>query len=112
MATLLLDQMLPARLATALADRLGEIRHVRPLGLATATDAEVFAYARDHGLTIVTKDADFQGLLAVNGPPPRVVWLRVGNVTTASLERLLRQHADAIDDFHRTDAACLIIRDG
>lgn len=110
MAKLLFDQMLPARLATSLTEHLGEIEHVRQLGLSTATDAEVFAYARGHGLTIVTKDADFQALLAVRGPPPRVVWLRVGNVTTATLERVLREHAEAIEDFHRTDAACLIIR--
>lgn len=59
MPRLLLDQMLPSRLCVSLADLFEEVNHVRFLGLDTATDAEVFAYARKHGLTIVTKDADF-----------------------------------------------------
>lgn len=106
----LLDQMLPARLCDLLADDLGEMLHVRALGLAEASDAEVFAHAREHDLTIVTKDADFQALLAVHGPPPRVVWLRTGNATTADVEAVLREHAEAIAEFHRSAAACLVIR--
>lgn len=50
-------------LCDALAEDLGEMLHVRGLGLAEAGDAEVFAYAREHDLTIITKDADFQALL-------------------------------------------------
>lgn len=102
--------MLPVRLCTAVNEALGEIRHVRELGLQESTDAEVFEYARDRGMTIVTKDSDFQALLALRGAPPCVIWLRVGNVTTVTLEKLLREHAEAINDFHNTEAACLIVR--
>ena len=60
--------MLPARLCASLADAFEEVRHVRALGLDQATDAEVFAHAREHGLTIATRDADFQPLLALPRP--------------------------------------------
>lgn len=110
MPRFLLDQMLPARLCDALADDLGEMLYVRALGLAEASDADVFAYAREHDMTIVTKDADFQALLAVHGPPPRVVWLRIGNATTADVETALREHTEAIAAFHRSSAACLVVR--
>jgi len=106
----LLDHMLPARLCDLLAPDLGEPLHVRALGRAEATDAEAFAYARAHDLTIVTKDADFQSLLALHGPPPRVVWLRIGNATTAEMEAFLREHAEAILEFHRSEAGCLVVR--
>lgn len=63
--------MLPVRLCAALADEFEAVAHVRPLGLDRASDAPVFAFARERGLTLVTKDADFQTLLALHGPPPR-----------------------------------------
>lgn len=101
---------MPARLCDLLAEDLGEMLHVLALGLSEASDAEVFAHAREHDLTIVTKDADFQALLALHGPPPRVVWLRIGNATTAVAEATLRNHTEAIQDLHRGGAACLVIR--
>lgn len=107
---LLLDQMLPARLCERLADGFDEIRHVRPLGLSEASDVEIWRYARRERLTIVTKDADFQTLLALEGPPPRVVWLRLGNATTSEVETCLRRHVETIRAFHEADAGCLLIR--
>lgn len=111
MVRLLLDQMLPARLGASLSGPFEEVLHVRPLDLGTATDAEVRRYAREQALTIVTKDADFQTLLALHGPPPRVIWLRLGNATSAAMESCLRGHAETIREFHATDAACLVIRE-
>ena len=44
------------------------------------------------------------------GPPPKVIWLRHGNQPTALIEKLLRDHADAIAEFERDGAAaCLEI---
>lgn len=111
MVRLLLDQMLPVRLCASLGGHFDEILHVRPLGLDTATDAEVWARAREKSLTIVTKDSDFQTLLALHGPPPRVVWLRLGNASSATVEACLRRHSETIREFHSTDAACLLVRE-
>ena len=43
-------------------------------------DSEIWAYAREHNLTIVSKDADFSELVLLNNPPPRVIHIRLGNM--------------------------------
>ena len=47
---------------------------------ASPTDTQVWNYAREHELVIVTKDADFAGRIILSPPPPRVVHLRIGNL--------------------------------
>jgi predicted nuclease of predicted toxin-antitoxin system len=96
---LLYDHNLSPRLVTRLADCFPTAEHVAGVGLAEATDAEVWAYAAAHDYTIVTKDADFTDMSVLRGFPPKVIWLRVGNCTTATLEALLRHHAAAIHAF-------------
>jgi predicted nuclease of predicted toxin-antitoxin system len=42
--------------------------------------------------------------------PPKVIWLRVGNQSTATISSLLRRHADLIAVFEKDDeATCLEI---
>jgi predicted nuclease of predicted toxin-antitoxin system len=38
-----------------------------------------------HGLTIVTKDTDFYDLVILSEPPPRVIYLQVGNMRIREL---------------------------
>jgi predicted nuclease of predicted toxin-antitoxin system len=57
-------------------------RIVRDVGLARADDAAVWAFAREGGFTIVTKDGDFHQMSFVRGAPPKVIWMRVGNCST------------------------------
>jgi predicted nuclease of predicted toxin-antitoxin system len=74
-------------------------------------DCALWDYARENGLTIVSQDADFAEMAALLRTPPKVIWLRVGNQSTATISTLLRYHADLIiaafekDD----DATCLEI---
>jgi len=43
----------------------------------------------------VSKDDDFLPRSLVRGPPPKVIWVRLGNCTTGEVEALLRaRHAD------------------
>ena len=51
---LLVDQNLSPRLCDRLHDIWTEIVHVRAVGLASADDSTVWAYARQHGFTIVS----------------------------------------------------------
>jgi len=43
------------------------------------TDTEIWNYASVHGLTIVTKDADFSHRVLLRGDGPHVIHIRVGN---------------------------------
>ena len=48
-------------------------------------DSEIWQYAREQKLTIVTKDTDFSTLAILNEPPPWVIHLRIGNMTIRNL---------------------------
>ena len=49
---------------------------------------------------IVTKDADFNDVRSVlQGFPPKVVWLHLGNCTTRQIEAALREHQTEIEAF-------------
>ncbi|MBA3846083.1 MAG: DUF5615 family PIN-like protein [Planctomycetes bacterium] len=84
------DQNLSRRLAQRLADIYPGSVHVGDIGFDRETDANVWEYARRDSFVLVSKDADFVDLVAQRGPPPSLVWLRVGNCTTRSVEQLLR----------------------
>lgn len=43
-------------------------------------DSEIWSYAKEKHLTIVTKDADFSELVLLNNPPPRVIHIKFGNM--------------------------------
>jgi len=64
--------------------------------LSRASDAAIWDYARDRGLTIVSKDSDFHQASFLRGSPPKVIWIRRGNCTTADIETLLRSNRTEI----------------
>ncbi len=103
MARLLFDQNLSHRLVAALGDLFPQSLHVRDVGLSRADDLSVWTYARDAGLAIITKDGDFNQMSFLYGPPPKVIWLRMGNCTTEQVLSLVRRGAAAITNF--VDAA-------
>lgn len=43
-------------------------------------DSEIWSYAKENDLTIITKDADFSDLVMLNNPPPRVIHIKFGNM--------------------------------
>ena len=96
---LLFDENVSPRLVAGLSDVFPESVHVRDIGLARATDAVIWTYARDHHFTIVSKDSDFHQVSFVRGSPPKVIWIRRGNCTTADIEALLRSNRAEIASF-------------
>jgi len=63
---------------------------VRLLGLDQAADKEIWEYARNNDFVIVTKDSDFHEFSILYGPPPKVMWLKIGNSTTNAVAQRLR----------------------
>ncbi len=96
---LLFDQNLSPRLPRLLCDIYVDSVHVRAVGLRDADDALIWAYAKQHDLTIVSKDSDFQQRSLLYGSPPKFIWLRVGNCPVKTIEDLLRKHSVAIHTF-------------
>jgi predicted nuclease of predicted toxin-antitoxin system len=94
---LLFDENLSPRLVGLLAAEFPGSQHVRDVGLAAAPDPGVWSYAAVQGLVIVSKDSDFQHRALLLGHPPKVVWVRLGNCSTAAVAALLRtRHSDLI----------------
>jgi predicted nuclease of predicted toxin-antitoxin system len=86
---LLFDENLSPRLVGLLAGEFPGSEHVRNVGLAAAPDPVVWSYAATQGLVIVSKDSDFQHRALLLGHPPKVVWVRLGNCSTAAVAALL-----------------------
>lgn len=89
---LLFDQNLSHRLVALLAAEFPDTQHVRNLGMAAASDPDVWAYAAQQGFAIASKDTDFQQRALLRGHPPKVVWVRLGNCSTDDVADLLRTH--------------------
>ncbi len=96
---LLFDENLAARLAKDLAEFYPGSLHVQALGLLGAPDHVVWSRAASQGFVLVTKDADFHRLSVVLGPPPKVLWIRLGNGSTADTAHLLRSEMARIEAF-------------
>lgn len=109
---LLFDQHLSRRLVIQLADEFPDSAHVGALDLDTATDREIWDYAAEHDYIIASKDSDFRQLAFLLGPPPKVLWLRVGNTSTAAIAEVLRTHVNAITRFAANIDETLLVLPG
>jgi len=64
-----------------------------------AADADIWDHARRYGFTIVSKDNDFRQRAFLYGPPPKIIWLSVGNAGTQIIADLLHSARTAIREF-------------
>jgi predicted nuclease of predicted toxin-antitoxin system len=108
MAGLLLDQNLSRRLVDLLEPQFPGTRHVALLGMARATDLEIFDFAGRSGFAILSKDTDFHHLSFRYGAPPKVVWIRLGNASTAEIAACLLASAVRIRRFLSDDEATVM----
>jgi predicted nuclease of predicted toxin-antitoxin system len=78
------------------------------MGLMGAADRAIRARAGEDGLVIVTKDEDFHRLSTLHGPPPKVIWIRLGNCSTDDIIRLLRSRSGDIGSFLEHEEAAFL----
>jgi predicted nuclease of predicted toxin-antitoxin system len=83
--TLFVDENLPKALGYRLAQ---SVIHATDLG-TRPSDQEIWDRGKEEDWIILTQDADFFDRLIVDGPPPRVVWVRTGNLRRRAMEDLL-----------------------
>jgi predicted nuclease of predicted toxin-antitoxin system len=96
---LLFDENLAPALVGSLADIYRGSAHVRDVGLKSSADRQVWDYAAGAGYTIVTKDSDFRQRSFLFGPPPKVIWICLGNCSTEQIAELLRKQSARIEAF-------------
>ena len=106
---LLFDENVSPRLADLVRDHFPDSEHVRQAGLTGAPDARIWEFARENGFVVVSKDDDFRQRSFLEGAPPKVVWLQVGNAGTQSIADLMIRQAQRIRDFEQEDESALLI---
>ncbi len=90
--TIWIDAQLSPDLAPWITERFRiEARAVRELGLRHAKDRVIHEAAREAGVIVMTKDADFVYLLERLGLPPQVLWITCGNTSNAHLREVLQE---------------------
>ena len=91
---LLFDENVSPKLPQLLANEYPGSVHVGSMGMLGCDDQQIWDYSLAQGFAIVSKDTDFRERSFVEGFPPKVIWLDVGNAgTTAIADLLLRARA-------------------
>jgi predicted nuclease of predicted toxin-antitoxin system len=87
---LLIDMNLSPRWAQFLGEEGFEAVHWSVVGLPTAADSELMAYAAREDCVVLTQDLDFGSILAVTGgEKPSVVQIRSGNLQPNQIGSLI-----------------------
>jgi predicted nuclease of predicted toxin-antitoxin system len=107
---LLLDQNISHRILPDVNSDFPGSSHVKELNIETSGDSEIWEYAKSHNFTIVSKDSDFHQRSFLYGPPPKVIWIQIGNCSTEDILSTIKKHATAIESFIKSsDQAFLIL---
>lgn len=106
----LIDENISWRVLRLLAGSFPESIHVDEVGLGGDTDdRRIWKYAADHGYTILTKDRDFNDLALLQPPPPKVVWLQLGNASTAEIADTVIERCADIERFSSSEHESVLI---
>jgi len=61
------------------------------------SDSQIWQYAKERGLTIVTKDVDFSNRIITAEPPPKVIHLKLGNMKLAEFRQFMLANWEEIE---------------
>jgi predicted nuclease of predicted toxin-antitoxin system len=82
---LLFDQNISFRILQLLPEAFfGSVTVVNQV-LTDKSDREIWEFAQINGYVIVTQDSDFHDLTILYGHPPKIIWIRTGNLSTIQL---------------------------
>jgi predicted nuclease of predicted toxin-antitoxin system len=108
----LVDVNLPPRLSAWLSARNHQAVHLADLDSLRAADSTVWTAAIDRGAVIVSKDTDFYELSMVQGGPPQVLLLALGNCSNDDLLHALDQAWPEIGAALSRGARLVVLRTG
>ena len=106
---LLFDENLSHKLVGIFSHDFPASAHVTDVGLRAAEDRQLWDHARANGFVIVSKDTDFRERSYVEGFPPKIIWLDVGNAGTVAIADLLRRERQRIEKFGDQEDPSLLI---
>lgn len=97
---LLLDQNVSFRLVATLEPYFPGTEQVKRLGLMNKTDKEIWDYARQHEFILLTFDSDYYDLSVTLGSPPKLIWLKTGNLTRKNISEFIISKFEEIKLFY------------
>jgi predicted nuclease of predicted toxin-antitoxin system len=53
------------------------------------SDRQIWQYAKERSLTIITKDVDFSNRIITSKPPPKVIHIKIGNMKLAEFRKFM-----------------------
>jgi len=96
---LLFDQNISFRILKKLSDFFADSSHVKTEGLINASDLEIWEYAKHNEFTIVSQDSDFNDINLIRGFPPKIIWIKTGNLNTDEIAQLFKRYQLEIEEF-------------
>ena len=96
---LLFDQNISYRILKILPDKYLNSSHIKKEGLINASDKQIWDFSKENSYTIVTQDSDFNDLNTLLGYPPKIIWIRTGNIKTVALLNILIDYHDELEKF-------------
>ncbi|MBO0929834.1 DUF5615 family PIN-like protein [Fibrella aquatilis] len=110
MVKFIIDTQLPPMLATYFRWKGSDAIHTThfPDG-HLLQDAEIGRIALTEDRIIVTKDSDFPDSFFLKGPPPRVLYLRLGNMRNRDLTAFLETRWDTIQELINQNAGMIVL---
>lgn len=103
MIKLLIDENISYRLVKKIADIFPDSQQVKRLGLLGKEDYLVWNYAKKHDFVILTQDDDYVEMSQLLGFPPKVIFMKTGNISTNKMEELLRLRFNDLELFISPD---------
>jgi predicted nuclease of predicted toxin-antitoxin system len=87
---LLLDQGLPRSASSLLTQQGIDTIHVSEIGMSKAEDIEILKKAQEEKRIVITLDADFHSLLALNNfSAPSIIRIRIERLRALALSELI-----------------------
>jgi predicted nuclease of predicted toxin-antitoxin system len=74
-------------------------------------DNDIWKYALENNLIILTKDTDFHEGILYREPPPKVILFKLGNTSTLFLEEFLLHYWPEIEDLINSLKLVIVYRD-
>ena len=107
---LLYDENISAKLVKLLINNFPNSSHIDLLGMQGESDTTIWNYAKDNDFIIVSKDNDFRQRAFISEPPPKIIWLEIGNSGTKEICHLIEENLDKINFFEKElDSSLLVL---
>ncbi|CAM3620208.1 DUF5615 domain-containing protein [Flavobacterium gelidilacus] len=111
---LLFDQNVSFRIVKKIETFFPNSNQVGQLGIENNSDKQIWKYTKDNDFSVVTFDADFFEISNLKGHPPKIIWLRTGNLTTNNIIEILISKKEILIDFLQNplyeEISCLEIK--